>query len=169
MTVPGDSPLVCILGDGDGLRLGDAIASAGRFGLTVLVGASAGKPEGVATVDIDWQHETVPWYSLQNQDSEALTPRPITRLQRNDGTLCWRHAIHEMLHAVKPPHTPAAEPLAGAVLRHHSYGDDQTISAKLRRNQDIVAAERRQGRDYFYLWIEEARYAEAFGTGATMA
>lgn len=211
MTTHGENPLVCILSDGDGPRLADAIASAQRCGLTVLVGACAEKPDGVESVDIDWRddfaaarnqladiarkkyadhlyllwldsdeelvswpardwrQEAAPWYSLQIQDSDALTARPITRLQRNDGTLRWHHAIHEMLHAVDPPRPAPAEPLAGAALRHHGYADDQTISAKLRRNQEIVAAERRQGRDYLYLWVEEARFAEVFGKGATMA
>ncbi len=117
----------------------------------------------------DWRAETAPWFSLQIEDTAALTPRPITRLQRNDGSLRWRHAIHEMLYSVTPPEAPPAEPLNGALLRHHGYADDQMIAAKLRRNQAIVAAERRHGLDYLYLWVEEARFAEAFGKGATMA
>ncbi|MBT5674153.1 MAG: PqqD family peptide modification chaperone [Rhodospirillaceae bacterium] len=211
MTATGDTPLVCILSDSDGPRLAAAIQSAQSFDLTVLVGACANKPGGVAAVDIDWQDdfaaarnqladialeqyadhpyllwldsdeeliswpahdwgaETAPWFSLQIEDTEALTPRPTTRLQRNNGSLRWHHAIHEMLYSVTPPQAPTAEPLGGALLRHHGYADDQTIAAKLRRNQAIVAAERRCGFDYLYLWVEEARFAEAFGKGATMA
>ncbi len=211
MTASGDTALVCILSDGDGSRLADAVNSAQRFGLTVLVGACAKAPAGVAHVPIDWQNdfaaarnqlaefarrqyahhpyllwidsdeeliswpewdwkrETAAWFSLQIQDSADLTPRPIIRLHRNDGSLSWRHAVHESLYATAPPGPAPAEPLAGAALRHHGYGDDRTITAKLRRNHDIVVAERRQGRDYLYLWVEEARHAEAFGTGATMA
>ena len=33
----------------------------------------------------------------------------------------------------------------------------------------IVAAERRRGRNYLYLWVEEARHSAAFGQGAAMA
>ena len=129
--------------------------------------------ELVSWPERDWGRETAPWFTLQIQDTDALTPRPITRLQRNDAALCWRDAIHETLEA--GPRQPVVQPLAppqplmGAALRHHGYRDDRTISAKLRRNRDIVAAERRQGRDYLNLWVEEARYAEAFGTGAAMA
>ncbi len=106
---------------------------------------------------------------LQIQDSEALTPHPIIRLQRNDASLRWSHAIHEMLFAEAPEQPMPAAPLAGATIRHHGYADDQIITAKLRRNQEIAAAARRQGFDYLYLWVEEARFAEAFGKGATMA
>lgn len=117
----------------------------------------------------DWSAETAPWLLLQIHDSAALTPRPSARLQRNDGSLRWRNAIHEMLKSTAPDRTAPPELLAGALLRHHGYDDDQAIAAKLKRNHTIVGAERRRGRDYLYLWVEEARYAAAFGDGAAMA
>ena len=117
----------------------------------------------------DWSAETAPWWLLQIQDSAALTPRPIARLQRNDGSLRWRYAIHEMLESTAPHGSAAPELLPGEALCHHGYESDEAIAAKIKRNHRIVAAERRRGRDYLYLWVEEARYAAAFGTGAAMA
>lgn len=117
----------------------------------------------------DWSAETAPWLLLQIKDSAPLTPRPSARLQRNDGSLRWRNAIHEMLEYTASGSTAPPELLAGALLRHHGYDDDEAIAAKIKRNHAIVRAERSRGRDYLYLWVEEARYAAAFGGGAAMA
>ena len=106
----------------------------------------------------DWSRETAPWLLLQIQDSAPMTPRPSARLQRNDGSLIWRHAIHEMLESTAPGTTAPPELLPGAALRHHGYEGDEAIAAKLMRNHRITAAERLRGRDYLYLWVEEARY-----------
>ncbi len=117
----------------------------------------------------DWSRETAPWLLLQIQDSAPMTPRPSARLRRNDGSLIWRHAIHEMLESTAPGTTAPPELLPGAALRHHGYEGDEAIAAKLMRNHRITAAERLRGRDYLYLWVEEARYSQAFGKGAAMA
>jgi hypothetical protein len=110
-----------------------------------------------------------PGSACKSRTAIPLTPRPILRLQRNNTSLLWRYAIHETLASARSHSHAPPEPLAGAALRHHGYGDDQTISTKLKRNRDIVIAERRQGHDYLNLSVEEARYAEVFTTGASMA
>jgi len=117
----------------------------------------------------DWRQESAPWLLVQIQDSAAMTPRPSARLQRNDTSLRWCYAIHEMLESTAPERPQPPAPLAGVLLSHHGYEDDAVIAAKIKRNHAIVEAERRRGRDYLYLWVEEARFAEAFGKGAAMA
>ena len=117
----------------------------------------------------DWRQESAPWLLVQIQDSAAMTPRPSARLQRNNDSLRWCFAIHEMLEPTAPERPPPPAPLPGLLLSHHGYEDDAVIAAKIKRNHAIVAAERRSGRDYLYLWVEEARYAEAFGKGAAKA
>ncbi len=55
MSAPGNTPFVCILSDGDRPCLQGAIASARRFGLSVLIGASAKLPDGAESVGIEWR------------------------------------------------------------------------------------------------------------------
>lgn len=112
---------------------------------------------------------TAPWYGVTIRDRADLSPRLIARIQRNDGTVRWQHAIHEEMARTGGEAPEPLTPLAGARIEHSGYDDDATITAKLARNARIVAAERAKGHDYYALALEEARTAEAGGGTAIPA
>ena len=103
------------------------------------------------------------------EDRSNIAPRAIVRIQRNDGRVRWRHAVHEELTLSESEAPGILRILEGALIRYSGYDDDAVIAGKLARNARIIAAERAKGRDYYALTLEEARFADARGPAALSA
>jgi len=89
----------CILSDGDWRATNRAVASARRFGLDVVVGATGQRPRGaplsgIQVVPVAWRDD---FADARNQIAEALAPRGAAAGRRDGGYLLWIDTDEELI------------------------------------------------------------------------
>ncbi len=89
----------CILSDGDWRAANRAAASAQRFGLEVVVGATGQRPRGaplagLRVVPVVWRDD---FADARNQIADALAPRGPARRREDGGYLLWIDSDEELV------------------------------------------------------------------------